>query len=425
MSVSPTAERRAVFLDRDGVLNEAVVVDGHPQPPDSVGSLALTAGAEEACARFKRAGFLLIVVTNQPDIARGSRDRRTVDAINDELRRRLPLDEVLVCPHDDTDGCECRKPRPGMILDAARRWGICLRESVMVGDRWRDVEAGRQAGCRTVWVSSDYAEPPATGADFTVNSLAESVDWIVKSSSFGKGASMLEDLRIKIFADGADAHSIAELVRNPAIKGFTTNPTLMRAAGVADYESFAREVLACADGYPVSLEVFADDFEGMERQARKLAGWGDGVYVKVPITNTCAESSAPLLARLAAEGVQLNVTALLTLDQVRTATAALAGGAPSYISVFAGRIADTGRDPLPIMREALEIMAPHSNLELIWASPREILNIVQADSIGCHVITVTHDMLKKLPMLGRELEDFSLDTVRMFHRDAISVGYVL
>jgi transaldolase len=149
------------------------------------------------------------------------------------------------------------------------------------------------------------------------------------------------------------------------------------------------------------------------------------VYVKVPITNTCAESSAPLLARLAAEGVQLNVTALLTVDQVRTATAALAGGASSYISVFAGRIADTGRDPLPIMREALEIMAPHPNLELIWASPREILNVVQADSIGCHVITVTHDMLKKLPLLGRDLDDFSLDTVRMFHRDAISVGYVL
>jgi transaldolase len=236
---------------------------------------------------------------------------------------------------------------------------------------------------------------------------------------------MLEDLRIKIFADGADALSIAQLVRNPAIRGFTTNPTLMRAAGVADYESFARDVLACAAGYPVSFEVFADDFEGMERQARKLAGWGDGVYVKVPITNTCAESSAPLLGRLAADGVQLNVTALLTLDQVRTATAALAGGASSYISVFAGRIADTGRDPLPIMREALEIMAPHPNLELIWASPREILNVVQADSIGCHVITVTHDMLKKLPLLGRDLEGFSLDTVRMFHRDALSVGYVL
>jgi transaldolase len=236
---------------------------------------------------------------------------------------------------------------------------------------------------------------------------------------------MLSDLRVKIFADGADAAGLAELARNPVIRGFTTNPTLMRAAGVTDYEGFARQVLPCVTGRPISFEVFADDFEQMERQAQRIAAWGDNVNVKIPITNTRGESSRELLCRLAAAGVKVNVTALLTLDQVATATAALAGGPPCLISVFAGRIADTGREPVPIMQRALEIMAPHPNLELIWASPREILNVVQASDIGCHVITVTHDILKKLPLLGRELADHSLDTVHMFYRDAQAAGYTL
>lgn len=236
---------------------------------------------------------------------------------------------------------------------------------------------------------------------------------------------MVSDLRVKVFADGADADGIAQLASNPVIKGFTTNPTLMRAAGVTDYACFAREVLPLVTGRPISFEVFADDFEEMERQARIIATWGEGVNVKIPITTTTGESSRDLLCRLAAQGIKVNVTALLTVDQVRTATSALAGGPPCFISVFAGRVADTGIDPLPIMRESLEIMAPHRNLELIWASPREILNVVQADAIGCHVITVTHDILKKLPLLGRPLEEHSLDTVRMFHRDAQAAGYTL
>jgi transaldolase len=236
---------------------------------------------------------------------------------------------------------------------------------------------------------------------------------------------MGSDLRVKIFADGADADGIARLASDPAIKGFTTNPTLMRAAGVTDYECFARQVLPMVGGRPISFEVFADDFEEMERQARRIATWGDGVNVKIPITTTTGESSQKLLCRLAAEGIKVNVTALLTVDQVRTATAALAGGPPCFISVFAGRVADTGREPVPIMQEALEVMAPHPNLELIWASPREILNVVQADAIGCHVITVTHDILKKLPLLGRGLDEHSLDTVRMFHHDAQAAGYTL
>ena len=235
----------------------------------------------------------------------------------------------------------------------------------------------------------------------------------------------ISNLAIKIFADGADAGGIVRLARDPVIKGFTTNPTLMRAAGVADYELFARGVLPCLRGRPISFEVFADDFDGMERQARTISTWGEPVYVKVPITNTRGESSEGVLRRLAANGVKLNVTALLTLDQVRTATACLAGGPPCFISVFAGRVADTGLDPVPLMREAVEIVSPHPNVELIWASPREVLNIVQADSIGCHVITVTHDMLRKLPLVGRDLGELSLETVRMFHRDAQAAGFVL
>jgi transaldolase len=236
---------------------------------------------------------------------------------------------------------------------------------------------------------------------------------------------MLSDLRVKIFADGADAGGIGQLARNEWIRGFTTNPTLMRAAGVSDYECFAREVLPLVEGRPISFEVFADDFDEMERQARRIAAWADNVNVKIPITNTMGKSSQSLLCRLAEEGVKVNVTALLTVDQVRVATAALGGGPPSFISVFAGRVADTGVEPVPIMQEALEIMAPHPNLELIWASPREILNVVQANAVGCHVITITHDILKKLPLLGRDLDEHSLDTVRMFHRDAQSARYTL
>ena len=236
---------------------------------------------------------------------------------------------------------------------------------------------------------------------------------------------MVESLRVRIFADGADVDGISRLAADPAIQGFTTNPTLMRGAGVTDYECFARQVLTIVGGRPISFEVFADDFDEMERQARRIATWGPGVNVKIPITNTTGESSGRLLDRLAADGIEVNVTALLTVDQVRTAAAVLGGGPPCFISVFAGRIADTGRDPVPIMREALDVMAAHANLALIWASPREILNVIQADEIGCHVITVTPDILKKLSILGRDLGEYSLDTVRMFHRDGVAARYEL
>jgi transaldolase len=227
-----------------------------------------------------------------------------------------------------------------------------------------------------------------------------------------------KSLRVKIFADGADMKGILELRRNPLIKGFTTNPTLMKKAGITDCEAFARELLAAVPDLPISFEVFSDEFEEMAREAERIAGWGPNVYVKIPITNTRRQSSAALVKRLAHQGIKVNVTALTTLAQVHEMLPALAEGPPAYLSIFAGRIADTGRDPVPVMASAVELLRPLRNVELLWASPREILNLFQADSIGCHVITVTHDILAKLPLLGRALEDVSLDTVKMFADDA-------
>jgi transaldolase len=235
----------------------------------------------------------------------------------------------------------------------------------------------------------------------------------------------LADLKIKIYADGADKRGILDLYRNPLIQGFTTNPTLMRQAGISDYEAFARDILAEVPDRSFSLEVFSDDFAEMARQARKLAALGPNVYVKIPITNTKGESAAELIRQLTGENIKLNVTALLTLDQVHTTVSALQGSPSAYVSIFAGRVADAGVDPLPIMKEALVLMSAQPQLELIWASPREIYNLVQANGIGCHIITVTHDLLKKLPSLGKDLTEFSLDTVKMFHRDAAAAGFHL
>jgi transaldolase len=233
----------------------------------------------------------------------------------------------------------------------------------------------------------------------------------------------ITDLKIKLFADGADKAAMLELYRNPLIKGFTTNPTLMRKAGIADYEAFARDILSEIRDRPISLEVFADDFGEMERQGRLIATWGPNVYVKIPVTNTKREPATELIHRLSHEGVRLNITAILTLEQVLCVVAALAGGAPSNVSVFAGRIADTGRDPVPLMAQAVELVSVHPGMELIWASPRELLNIFQADSIGCHIITATPDVLQKLALVGKDLDEYSLDTVKMFHSDAAKSGF--
>ena len=235
----------------------------------------------------------------------------------------------------------------------------------------------------------------------------------------------LKSLKVKLFADGADLAGMKEMASNPAIKGFTTNPTLMRKAGIADYKAFALQVLQVVGGRPISFEVFADDFETMEKQALEIASWGKNVNVKIPVTNTKGEFCGLLVERLSRAGVQLNVTAVMTLDQVKRITDRLAADTPAIVSVFAGRIADTGRDPVPLMIEAVKILKSKPKAELIWASPRELLNIFQADAIGCQIITATNDILKKLSLVGKDLDAYSLETVEMFYKDAKAAGYTI
>jgi transaldolase len=234
-----------------------------------------------------------------------------------------------------------------------------------------------------------------------------------------------KDLKIQIFADGAHKAGMLAMYARPYIRGFTTNPTLMRKAGIAEYEHFARNIVAAIPDRPISFEVFADEFAEMERQTRRITTWGKHVSVKIPITNTRGESSVPLVRKLSHEGIALNITAIFTLDQVQSVVDAVNGGAPCYISVFAGRIADTGVDPVPLMAEAVDRLREARNTELIWASPREVLNIFQADAIGCHVITVTNDILNKLSLVGKDLTEYSLDTVKMFYEDGKAAGYSL
>lgn len=233
------------------------------------------------------------------------------------------------------------------------------------------------------------------------------------------------DLRVKIFADGADKAGMLEMYAKPYIKGLTTNPTLMRKAGINDYKRFAKEILTEIKDKPLSFEVFSDDFVEMERQALEIAGWGANVYVKIPVTNTKGQTCYALVKKLAAQKVKLNVTAIMTLTQVRDVVAVLDPTVPSYVSVFAGRIADTGRDPVPLMAAAVEQLKVAPAAELIWASPRELLNIFHADAVGCHVITVTNDILKKLSLVGHDLDEYSLDTVKMFYGDAVAAGFKL
>lgn len=235
----------------------------------------------------------------------------------------------------------------------------------------------------------------------------------------------VEHLKVKIFADGADRAGMLEMHAKPYIKGLTTNPTLMKKAGLTDYRAFCKDILTSIKDKPLSFEVFSDDFAEMERQALEIASWGENVYVKIPVTNTKRETCYALVKKLAAQKVKLNVTALMSLGQVRDVVASLDPNVPSYVSVFAGRIADTGHDPVPMMTAAVELLKVSPASELIWASPRELLNIFQADEIGCHVITVTNDILKKLSLVGYDLDEYSLDTVKMFYNDAVSANFKL
>ncbi len=233
------------------------------------------------------------------------------------------------------------------------------------------------------------------------------------------------NLKVKLFADGAEKAGMLEMYKNPMISGFTTNPTLMKKAGIMHYESFAKDILAVIKDRPISFEVFSDDFSEMEKQAMKIASWGQNVFVKIPITNTKGESSVPLAKTLSDKGVKINVTAIFTPEQVVDVLPALKNSRASNVSIFAGRIADAGVDPLPIMTKVIEMLKPYPQIELIWASPRELFNVVQADMIGCHIITATNDIIKKLPSLGKDLTEFSLDTVKMFYNDAKAAGYTI
>jgi transaldolase len=423
-----TLMQRAVFLDRDGVLNRAYERGGITYPPASVGEVELLPGAVEALQLLAGQDVLLVVVTNQPDVARGTQQRRTVETINAYLAERLPLHAVFTCYHDTVDNCDCRKPKPGLLLQAARQYDIDLNQSFLVGDRWSDIVAGDVAGCRTFLVATPYSQRECCAPDYEVADVLEAAHAIVRLLRTREGEPNMPDLttlRIKIFADGADKAGMLEMARKPFIAGLTTNPTLMRQAGVTDYRAFAKDILAAIPDLPISFEVFSDELAQMERQAHEIASWGQNVYVKIPVSNTRGEPTYGLVQRLAKSGVRQNVTALMTLEQVREVAAALADGPSSYVSVFAGRIADTGRDPIPLMAAAVELLRPFPHEELIWASPRELLNIFQADQIGCQIITATNDILKKINLVGKDLREFSLDTVKMFREDAVSAGYEL
>jgi transaldolase len=312
--------------------------------------MTIVAGAADALLRLRKRDFRLIVVTNQPDVARGTQPRAVVEAMNEKLRAALPVDEIVVCWHDG-DACDCRKPKPGALLDAARRHGIDLANSFMVGDRWRDIEAGQRAGVRCLFIDHGYTERQPEGEFVRVESIVGAAEEILRMTR-----PSVEQLKVKIFADGADRAGMLEMYARPYIKGFTTNPTLMHKAGLTDYRAFARSILEAIPDRPISFEVFSDELAEMERQAREIATWGENVYVKVPITNTRRDSAVELVRRLSNDGVKVNVTAMMTLEQVRDICAAVKDGAPSNVSVFAGRIADTGRDPLPLMAEAVEIL---------------------------------------------------------------------
>jgi len=235
----------------------------------------------------------------------------------------------------------------------------------------------------------------------------------------------VRNLKVKIFADGADKAGMLEMAANPSIAGFTTNPTLMKKAGIRDYRAFALDVLRVINDKPISFEVFSDDFDQMEKQALEIASWGENVRVKIPVTDTKGNSSTPLIGRLAQQGVKINVTAMMTLEQVKKVVPHMLNGPGGYVSVFAGRIADSGRDPVPIMADIVKFLKSYPSIELLWASPREVLNVVQADQIGCHIITVTNDLIKKLSLIGKDLDEFSLETVKMFYGDAQAAGYTL
>jgi transaldolase len=431
-AVGASTRRRAVFLDRDGVLTVPEFRDGRSYAPRTLEAFRLYPDVASCVGDLKRAGFVVIVATNQPDVGAGIVERCIVDEMHARLRSAVAVDDIEVCYETRDQATERRKPCPGMLFSAARRWNLDLESSYLVGDRESDVVAALRAGCTPIFIDLGYREPQPTLQAATVGSLREATDWILRREALrtqeralrGEHAmTAVSDLKIKIFADGADLAGIMEMYKNPLIKGFTTNPTLMRKAGIDDYEAFGRELLSRVTDRPVSLEVFADDFDEMERQALAIASWGKNVNVKIPITNTRGVFSGPLIRSLSSQGVVLNVTAIMTPAQVKAVAECLHPDVPAIISVFAGRVADTGRDPVPLMLTCQQALYERPKAELLWASPRELLNIFQADAMGCHIITVTNDVLAKLKLVGKDLDEYSRETVDMFYRDAVASNF--
>jgi transaldolase len=418
--------RKAVFLDRDGVLVVPSFRDGRSFAPLDLAEYRFYPEAAECLRRLKQAGFALVVVTNQPDVGAGKIARDVVEEMHRRLAETLPVDAIEACFHTERDRCACRKPRPGMLFTAARELGIDLAASFMVGDRRSDIEAGAAAGCRTIFIDLGYTtEKPPDRPNLVVKSLAEATNWILSRIEGACLMTRVDELKVKLFADGADLAGMVAMRANPMIRGFTTNPTLMRKAGITDYETFARQVLAAIPDRPVSFEVFADDFDSMEQQGRVIAGWGRNVYVKIPVVTTSGEFTGPVIRRMSRDGILLNITAVMTVEQVIEVAEALDPNSPAIVSVFAGRVADTGIDPMPHMRACLKAVAKRPKAELLWASPRELLNIFQADEVGCHIITATNDVLAKLQLVGKDLTEYSRETVQMFYRDANACGFAI
>src|SRR5687768_4465014 len=408
---------RGLFLDRDGVVNELVYYPSHREweSPRRVEDLRIRPGVTAALREANRLGWLVFLITNQPSYAKGKCPLESLEQVHDLVLKHLSRDDVVitgsfVCYHHPDSQipgfgrCVCRKPSPHFIREAAAKHDLDLARSWMAGDSGTDIEAGRNAGCRTALIEYEHSEGRrgTVRPDLVCADLAELVQKIESMPT--------PNLRIHLYSDGADVRDMVAARSAGLVKGFTTNPTLMRKSGISDYEPFAKDALKAVSRMPISFEVFADEFDEMERQAKLISTWGEGVFVKIPITNTRGESAVPLIRRLSKAGVKLNVTAILTLQQVREVVDALEANVPAIVSVFAGRIADTGRDPVPLMREARAIVDAKPKAQLLWASPRELLNIIQADECGCHIITVTPDILKKLAMVGKSLDELSLDT---------------
>ncbi|MBN1595728.1 transaldolase [candidate division FCPU426 bacterium] len=433
----------AVFLDRDGVINQLVwnPTTREYESPHDVRDMKLQPGALQALRDLQQQGWELILISNQPSYAKGKTTLEEIKAIQAKLHAWLTEAGIrfrayYYCYHhpqgivpDYSGACECRKPNPYFVHKAVAEHCLDAKNSWLVGDQDSDILCGQNAGLRTILLTETRSRKKRgqSRPDYTAANLAAAAAILSKYQEARTGEHMKAKakLKIKIFADGANIGEMKKAYAEGVVKGFTTNPTLMRKAGVSDYEKFAAEVLREIRDLPISFEVFADDLATMEKEARQIASWGKNVNIKIPITNTQGLSTVPLIKKLSAEGLCINVTAMLTLPQVREVARALHKKTPAIVSVFAGRIADTGRDPMPLMRKAAEILKAKPKAELLWASSRELLNVFQAQSCGCRIITVTPDILKKMALIGMDLQELSLDTVKMFQRDASAAGYTL